>query len=118
MIRNLAAIAVVLTVAGCGKAQVAPTDKAAVEVPTSKAGVVETIHVKIGEKVPISGTLLTLKSIDGVDRNKFMKWFKYGRTFCQFMKAVNLGTIRCDNSHGKILLNPRFHANVLNQIFS
>ncbi len=38
------------------------TDKAAVEVPTSKAGVVETIHVKIGEKVPISGTLLTLKS--------------------------------------------------------
>ncbi len=40
------------------------TDKAAVEVPTSKAGVVETIHVKIGEKVPISGTLLTLKSTD------------------------------------------------------
>ena len=38
------------------------TDKAAVEVPTSKAGIVETIHVKIGEKVPISGTLLTLKS--------------------------------------------------------
>jgi pyruvate dehydrogenase E2 component (dihydrolipoamide acetyltransferase) len=38
------------------------TDKAAVEVPVETDGVVEAVHVKPGDKVPVGGRLLTLKS--------------------------------------------------------
>ncbi len=44
-----------------GQAVVAvETDKAAVEVPVEVAGTVETIHVKVGDKVPVGKALMTL----------------------------------------------------------
>ncbi|MBA4067728.1 MAG: pyruvate dehydrogenase [Isosphaera sp.] len=41
------------------------TDKAAVEVPAEADGVVEAVHVKPGDKVPVGGKLLTLKTAGG-----------------------------------------------------
>jgi pyruvate dehydrogenase E2 component (dihydrolipoamide acetyltransferase) len=41
------------------------TDKAAVEVPVETDCVIEAIHVKPGDKVPVGGRLLTLKATSG-----------------------------------------------------
>ena len=37
------------------------TDKAAVDVPAEVDGTVEAVHVKPGDKVPVGGTVLTLR---------------------------------------------------------